>query len=87
MLGGPACGSSGRELITIGPCLAMGSLRGLPEASRNRIPSPGLNRHLIVTVEDSERAMANAFAEQGIASSQATRQWRGADWNVPPSHA
>ena len=38
-------------------CLAW--RRGLPETGINRIPSPCLNRHLIATVEENERAIGN----------------------------
>jgi hypothetical protein len=60
--------SSACVLITIGPCLAMGSLKRLPETSRNQIPSRGLNCHLIATVEENEQAVAVALANREIAS-------------------
>ena len=47
----------------------MGSRSGFPETSRNRIPFfAGLNRYLVATIEENERAIAGALADQGFAA-------------------
>ena len=54
-----ACCSSALVFITIGPYHATGSSIGLPETSRNRMPSsPASHRHLVAAVEQHQRAIA-----------------------------
>ena len=63
-----ACCSSACVFITIGPYQATGSSIGLPETSRKRMPCvAGLHRHLVAAVEQHERAVAGALADQDLA--------------------
>ena len=55
---GPACSSRS----------ATGSRSGFPETSGNRIPSSPAWTYLVATVEENERAIAGALADQGFAA-------------------
>ena len=84
-----ACCSSACVFITIGPYQATGSSIGLPETSRNRMPSsPGLHRDLVAAVEHHERPVAGLLAHQRLARGrlllgQDAERLRGAPRNVP----